>query len=209
MSNKIVDELNKIEIPSELSERSRLGVTRAKSESAPVKRKWSIFAVPALAAALALSFAGHELLTNNSENPTIKTVEYTNTFDISNPNKLVGWSDSVFIGKVVEQTGTKSLDGFPETQFNVEVIESIKGNLNGTVTVNQQGGYAGNQLTLIEDDTLLKKGKSYLFVTKYLEQENWHTLVPVYGNIEIQNEAHKLELLKKYQKAFEEQIPDE
>lgn len=209
MSNKIVDELNQIEIPSELSTRSRLGVAKAKSETQSGKRKWYIFALPALAAALALSFAGLELLPGTSESPVIKTVEYSNSFDVSDPNKLVGWADSVFIGKVVEQSGSKSLDGFPETQFKVEVLQSIKGDLNGTITVNQQGGYEGNQLTLIENDSLLEEGKSYLLVTKYLKHENWHTLVPVYGDIEIQNEDHKAKLINKYRKAFEEQVPFE
>lgn len=209
MSNKIVDELSKIEIPSELSSRSRIGVAKAKSEADSGKRKWYIFAIPALAAALALSFAGLELLPGTSESPIIKTIEYSNSFDVSETNKLVGWADSVFIGRVVEQSGSKSIDGFPETQFKVEVLQSIKGDLTGTVTVNQQGGYEGNQLTLIENDSLLEEGKSYLLVTKYLEDENWHTLVPVYGDIEIQNENQKQELINKYQTAFENQVPVE
>jgi hypothetical protein len=208
VSDKLLKEINKIEIPSELGERSKRGITKAKMDTANSKKKWYILAAPALAAAIALSIAGPALLSNNPpDNPVIKTVEYSNTFDVSNPNLLVGWADSVFIGKVVEQSGTKALDGLPETQFKVEVVETIKGDLTGTVTVNQQGGYDGNELILVENDSMLTKGKSYLFVTKYLKEENWHTLVPVYGDIKITSDTHRQELLEKYQKAYKEQVP--
>ncbi|WP_423406727.1 hypothetical protein AABM38_12520 [Heyndrickxia sp. MSNUG] len=210
MNDKLIKEMNKIEIPRELRERSKIGVEKAKREVPRSNKQWYIFAAPALAAAVALSIAGPGLLSNNSpENPVIKTVEYNNTFDVSDPNRLVGWADSVFIGKVVEQSGTKSLAGLPETQFKVEVMDTIKGDIKGTVIVNQQGGYEGNELILVENDPLLENGKSYLFITKYLKDENWHTLVPVYGDIEITNESQKQELIEKYQKAYQEQIPFE
>lgn len=207
MSDKLIKEINKIEIPRELSERSNLGIAKAKMEAPRSKKKWYFFTTPALAAAVALYIAGPGLLSNNNpENPVIKTVEYSNTFDVSDPKRLVGWADSVFIGKVVEQSGTKALDSLPETQFKVEIINTIKGDVSGTVTVNQQGGYDGNELILVENDPLLVKGKSYLFVTRYLKDENWHTLVPVYGDIEITSESHKKELTEKYLRAYEEQI---
>ncbi|MEH7885070.1 hypothetical protein V7654_12210 [Bacillus sp. JJ1609] len=210
MSDKLIKEINKIEIPRELSERSKIGIEKAKMEAPRSKKKWYILAAPALAAAVALSIAGHGLLSNNTpENPVIKTVEYSHTFDVSDPNRLVGWADNVFIGKVVDQSGTKSLGGLPETQFKVEIMNTIKGEEKGTVIVNQQGGYDANELILVENDPLLVKGKSYLFVTKYLKEENWHTLVPVYGDIEITSESQKEELIEKYKKAYQEQIPFE
>jgi len=55
-------------------------------------------------------------------------------------SKLVGFADNVFIGKVIAQTGNET-DDFPQTQFSVKVLENIKGNLDGTVTVNQIGSY--------------------------------------------------------------------
>lgn len=210
MSDKLIKEMNKIEIPRELSERSKIGVEKAKREAPRSNKKWYIFAAPAIAATVALSIAGPGLLSNHTpENPVIKTVEYSSTFDVSDPNRLVGWADSVFVGKVVEQFGTKSLGGLPETQFKVEVMDTIKGDVKGTVIVNQQGGYEGKELVLVENDPLLENGKSYLFITKYLKEEKWHTLVPVYGDIEITSESKKLELINKYQKAYQQQIPFE
>jgi hypothetical protein len=209
MNDKIINEMNKIEIPLELRERSKLGIAKAKSESVKKsRRKWYLLAAPALAATIALSIAGPGLLTNSpSENPVIKTVPYSNAFDVTDPQRLVGWSDAVFVGKVIEKSGEKSHDGLPETQFKVEVSENIKGTLKGAVTVNQQGGYEGNNLILIENDKLLEKGETYLFVTKYLKEEGWYTLVPVYGDIRITSESHREELINKYKKAYEEEIP--
>jgi hypothetical protein len=44
--------------------------------------------------------------------------------DFSNDARLVGWSDEVFIGKVLGQAGsTERWPRYIETQFNVLVIE--------------------------------------------------------------------------------------
>jgi hypothetical protein len=208
MSNKIRQEMNRIEIPKELSERSKMGVSKAKSEMGKSKRKWSYIIGPVIAASLALGIFVPNYFTNNPpENPVISSIEYNHAFDVSDIRRLVGWSDNVFIGKVKEQVGTKSKDGIPETQFKVEVSDNIKGNFEGTVIVNQQGGYKENELILIEGDQLLKEGQSYLFVTKHLKEENWNTLVPVYGDIKINNEEEKQKLIEKYENAYREEMP--
>ena len=210
MNKKIMQEINKIEIPKELSERSKLGVEKAKSEMAYSKRRWSFGIVPIIVASMVLGvFVPNFFINNSPENPIIKTIEYSNAFDISDTRKLVGWADNVFIGEVKIQSGTKSLDGIPETQFKVEVTDNIKGEFDGTITVNQQGGYKENELILIENDQLIQEGQSYLFVTKYLEEENWHTLVPVYGDILITNEDEKEELIMKYTTAYKNEVPFE
>ncbi|ESU33944.1 hypothetical protein G3A_03875 [Bacillus sp. 17376] len=131
------------------------------------------------------------------------------TFDVTDPQRLVGWADNVFVGKVVEMSGTSDKYGMLETQFKVEVAENIKGELQGEVTVNQQGGYEGESLILVENDQLLEEGESYLFVSGKNEEQNWHTVVPVYGDIMIESEAHKEEMLNKYKKAYQEEIPYE
>lgn len=86
---------------------------------------------------------------------------------MSDPRRLVGFSDNVFIGTVDKPVGTKSLDGFPVTQFKVVVNYNIKGNIDGSVIVNQQGEHKWNKITLYEGDELLKEGKTYFFATIY------------------------------------------
>jgi hypothetical protein len=202
--------MNRIEIPNELSERSKIGVSKAKIEMGNSKFRWSFIIGPAIAASLALGIFVPNYFTNNPpERLIIKTIENSSAFDLSDTRQLVGWADNVFIGKVLVQDGNKSLDGIPETQFKVEVTDNIKGELDGTVIVNQQGGYKGKELILVDDDQLLKEGQSYLFVTKYLKEENWHTLVPVYGDILITNVDVKENLIKKFKTAYENEIPFE
>ncbi len=210
MNNNIKQEMNKIEIPKELRGRSKAGVTKANLEMHNSKRRWFFNIGPAIAVSLAVGIFALNYFTNDSpENPIIKTIEYSNTFDLADTRQLVGWSDNVFIGKVLEQSGTKSLDGIPETQFKVEVTDQIKGELDGTVIVNQQGGYEDKELILVEGDQLLKDGQLYLFVTKHLKEESWHTLVPVYGDILITNEEAKKGFIEKYTAAYENEIPFE
>lgn len=210
MNNKIKQEVNKVEIPKELSERSKVGVMKAKSRMKNRKKKWSYLTAPVLVAVLAFIFLSpsnvHEIIPGQ---PNVKTVIQSNAFDTSNPRKLVGFSDNVFVGKVIEQIGSESLNGFPETQFKVEVLDNIKGVLNGTVKVNQQGGHKWNKIVLFEGDKLLEVGQTYLFITRYLESQNWHTLVPVHGDLPINNELEKKELIEKYTKAYENEIPFE
>ncbi|MBT2693771.1 hypothetical protein [Bacillus sp. ISL-55] len=211
MSNKIQSEMNKIEIPKELSDRSRIGIEKAKTEIGKSnKMKWLAFATPGIAAIIALGIAGPGLLSNKPpENPVIQTVQTSHAFDVTDPQRLVGWADNVFVGKVIKMSGTSEERGMIETQFKVEVAENIKGELQDEVTVNQQGGYEGQNLILVENDQLLKEGESYLFVSRKNEEQDWHTVVPVYGDIIIESEAHKEEMLNKYKKAYQEEIPFE
>lgn len=126
--------------------------------------------------------------------------------DFSDDRQLVGAVQNVFVGKVVEQAGTKALGKLPETQFHVEVVENIKGELSGTVLVNQQGGYKDDQLILMEHDKLLKPGKTYVFATRHLESENWHTVVPFYGDLETKDDKEKKALVEKFKKAHKAEI---
>lgn len=104
--------------------------------------------------------------------------------DTSDQKKLAGISENIFVGKVVEQKGNKRLSEVPETQYTVEVVDNLKGKLNGIITVNQQGGYNDKkELVLIEGDNLLEPNQTYLFSTRYLPSENWHTVIPVHGKI--------------------------
>jgi hypothetical protein len=97
---------------------------------------------------------------------------------------LMGASHNVFVAKVVKEIGQKERGVGPETQFEVEVIENIKGDLKGDVILNQLGGYKDGKLYIAErdsssnnaEDYLLKEGAVYLFATRYNEKEDWYTL---------------------------------
>ncbi len=127
--------------------------------------------------------------------------------DVSNDSKLAGIADNIFIGEVKAQLGNKKQDKVPESQFKVEVIQNIKGSLIGAVTVNQQGGNDSGSLILVEGDSLLEVGRTYLFATRVNQEQKWNTLVPVYGDIRVDNDVKKNDLIDRFTRAYKEEIP--
>jgi hypothetical protein len=96
----------------------------------------------------------------------------------------MGASHNVFIGKVLAQTGNKETQIGPRTQYQVQVIDSIKGELTDIVTVDMLGGYdKDGKLVLVEsedlalEDALFQVGSTYLFATRYSAQEDWYTVI--------------------------------
>ncbi|MDO8516301.1 MAG: hypothetical protein Q7S28_03560 [bacterium] len=112
--------------------------------------------------------------------------------DFSDDKILMGGSQNVFVGKVIDQIGTSERWAGPETQFSVEVISNIKGDLRGMITVDQVGGYKNGDLYIIKGDVLgddmvipmsddekhymLQPGTTYLFATRYSPTNNWYML---------------------------------
>jgi hypothetical protein len=142
------------------------------------------FLLPPLAAILI--FGGAFLVSHSHPFLQVRTVDAEYAADFSNDEILMGASHNVFIGKVIRQTGEKERGIGPETQFQVQVIENIKGDLKGTVTVDQEGGYKDGVLYVMDGDIgttgknasdyLLQPGSTYLLATRYNPDENWYTL---------------------------------
>lgn len=109
-------------------------------------------------------------------------VEYV--ADFSNNRVLMGASHNVFVAKVIKQIGNIERGIGPETQFEVQIVLNIKGNLQGTVTLDQEGGYDNGILYYIDGGaSLLEPGTTYLLATRYNPQENWYTLNPsIFGS---------------------------
>lgn len=181
-------------------------------------KKTYIFSLVALAF-FVLALIGYAKVSTQDDVSKIEQsvfrVQASSVTDVSDDRRLVGFADNVFIGRVQEQLETHSPDNiFPETLFSVEVIKNIKGELTGTVIVNQQGGYSEEDkvIYLFEDDTLLEVGKIYLFATLVGGNDKWkewHTLIPVYGDIPIEKEENIGVYVEKYELAKREQIPFE
>lgn len=130
--------------------------------------------------------------------------------DFNDKRKLVGESDNVFIGEVISQIGEEDLTGKPNTQFTVKILTNIKGNLEGIVTVNQEGGYYKENgelyLLLTEGDELLIPKETYLFTSNVIEQEGWHHLIASYGTLKIKDKEDKIRLENEFKDAYKNQI---
>jgi len=115
-------------------------------------------------------------------------VQYSNT--VSGVNfaadvELVGAAHNVFVGKVVRKLGNDVQDGIAFTSYEVAVMSNVKGKLQGTVTVFQQGGYKNGFLHVMRSDDspktgipLLEVGSTYLLASRHRMEKDWHYLLP-------------------------------
>lgn len=94
--------------------------------------------------------------------PIERTIEARLFDGLDDDRVLVGVSHVVFVGKVVKKIGQTPGEAGPLTQFDVQVVQNIKGVLSGTVVMNQEGGYENGILSLVESQPLLKVGTTYL-----------------------------------------------
>jgi hypothetical protein len=136
------------------------------------------------------------------------------TFDVQDKRKLVGFASHVFVGRVGKEVGTEGLPtskpGYsaPQTQFAVEVLDTIKGRLAGTVTVNQRGGYRDGVLVLMEHDPLLVPGQTYLFVTRLNPDKGWYTIsAPGLADIPLTDAAQRAAVVAEFREAHRQEIP--
>lgn len=142
--------------------------------------------------------------------PAVKYMHAQWAFDGDNTPGLVWWADNVFVGKVEKQVGSKLRDKLPITEFEVEVLENIKGNLKKKTIVGQEAGYVNGTLILFENDKIIEPGKTYMFVTKYSQSGKYNLLAPIWGDIEITSDTHHKGLKEKFVKAYkEEKKPEE
>jgi hypothetical protein len=111
----------------------------------------------------------------------------------------LGASHNVFVGKVLGQSGDTKRYNWPETQFLVQVVYNVKGNVKGTVTVDQEGGYINGVQYIAEDSQLLlRPGVTYLLSTRYSDKYNWYTAIshPAASKIISENQTLTTDQLK-------------
>ncbi len=85
------------------------------------------------------------------------------------------------------------------------MVESLKGTAQGSVTVEQQGGFnKDGQLVLVENDKLVEYGQTYLFATRKSDRGSY-VAIPVYGDVGLGPDP--IPALNAMRKAITEQIP--
>lgn len=132
MSNKIKKELNQIEIPKELSDRSKMGVSQAKKEMKSNRKRYNLKGI-GVAAALVVSIGTFTLFnidlnntTNNPNTPVVMEDGGVNIPAIQLPEEnmsadMIGLI--VYNGKIYTQT---------RTEIDAEAAKEIKGEKLGT-----------------------------------------------------------------------------
>lgn len=86
------------------------------------------------------------------------------TVDIEDTAKLMDFAEEVFLGRVIDKA--KILPDEASTVWNVQVLDHVKGEIAGLVTLKQRG-FEDEKGTLYETDEqpLLSPGKEYLLLT--------------------------------------------
>lgn len=156
-----------------------------------------VLGVGALLAVLALLVRSEE-----RGGPKVIRVDASYTAEFGKPEVLAREVDNLFIGSILEVSGTHYIGGssIPSTLYRVEVLESWKGEARGTISVSQDSGFDEKQgvLYLTNGDKLLEPGGIYLFATN--DQAEWQTLVPIFGDIPVKNEQERVALRDKFAK---------
>jgi len=105
-----------------------------------------------------------------SDKTPIDPFQVTFVYDITKLEKVIGFSDYVFVGKVTGYLGTinDTPSGIPETLYSVSVLENIKGNLitNKNIELLKDGGLSENRKrkSMLVGDTMPKIGDYYIFL---------------------------------------------
>lgn len=147
--------------------------------------------------------------------------------DPEDDHVVMGASHNVFIGKVLAQTGNKETEIGPRTQYQVQVIGNIKGELVDIVTIDMLGGYdSEGKLVLVEsdnlgaEDALFQPGSTYLFAARYNAQEDWYTVIAHPNARKVLSKdasllaptlkalAEQDEKVKKFEAAYVSEVPD-
>lgn len=115
--------------------------------------------------------------------PITRSMHSLYVADFSDDQELINWSDNIFVGKVLGRVGYKN-DIIPTTQFTVEVIENIKGDIKGNVIISKSGGYKNGIYYVMDGDVVhqgveninnvFQQNSTYLFAARGPDARGWY-----------------------------------
>jgi len=144
----------------------------------------------AVGSIMAVSFVGIRIHLNMNKLPITCVVSSQWGQELDSYEGTMEAASNVFVGRVIKQVGTRARFEEPETQFEVEIIYNIEGDLQDRAIVSQAGGYKNGVLYRTSDDItiatdksvkendsgLIKEGETYLFVTRYSEMGDCYSI---------------------------------
>ena len=162
--------------------------------------------------------------------PELVRIQDEYEWDVFDERLLIGYSDNVFAGRVVEKVGTEAAwtsipndDEDPHTQYAVEVLDVVEAggpkpvSAGGRVVVDQLGGrgektgrlHVAAPLTCGQQvvDAPLSVGREYVFATLYEADERRYAIsAPPAGAIELGGDEEREALIAAYERAAREQV---
>lgn len=117
----------------------------------------------------------------------------------TNPYYQIGFSDYVFIGKVVKENKRYLFEDMPRTTYQIKVLENLKGNLQDNIEVIYPGGYYSDGTLILEkgdeiiDESLPDIDSTYIFVG--IGQQNGEILLQTLYTDTIYNQDNKEKFL--------------
>lgn len=190
-----------------------------------LKSRGNIFLMVVVAVCVISVFASSQ---NNVQSDLgkipITYLRATYAIDYSNLNEVVGDADYVFVGTVkkeettvyknvvsIENENGKIMEeSSPYTNYKIDVLENIKGNLatEGEISIQKSGGISKDKTKYIvfEGDELPKVGKNYIFFA-YAQPDGSLLLSGKVSNIDLkvdenadyENSTEYREVLKAYE----------
>lgn len=137
----------------------------------------------------------------------ISRIHGTFVYDTAAKNECVGISDYVFVGKVISNDGTiyKNTKGSPYTNYTIQVITNIKGQLitENPISITKKGGINQDEtyIYLFEDDCLPQVDEEYVFLA--CTQEDGSLLIAgPNSNLNVEDES----VIASYQEAKNNEV---
>lgn len=97
----------------------------------------------------------------------ISRIQGSFAINVHDQRELVAFADHVFVGKVLKNEGYEYIYSSPYTNYTVQVLENIKGNLimDKGIPIVKQGGLSkdGSYYEMFEDDELPAEKGIYIF----------------------------------------------
>lgn len=175
-----------------------------------------VFGVLLGVASLSLVAVARDADLGTPARPHIVITEPSYAYDFSNDQILVGTSEFVFLGQVVERVGTKGIPTsdpeieIPLTQFSVRVLEQIKGKLpTDVVVVSQSSGVdkSSGDLILVDGDPLLNPGETVLFSVNLEPELGWYQIAAgPFGAVRAEDAREGDALVARFQEAEQKQF---
>jgi len=96
----------------------------------------------------------------------------------------------------------------PVSIFEVEVMENIKGEVAGVVTVMQDGGYnIQGELVLVDGVPLLTEGADYVLATHDGTLGVYHLVAPRFDHDEVTASSEGVDIIQEWRDAYVDMIP--